>query len=881
METKTTFLDIDQKKYDFKEDLEYLEVLPKGLSREVVEKISKIKNEPEWMLKIRLKAFETFMNMPMPTWGADLSKIDFNDITYFIAPTKKVADRWEDVPEKIRKTFEKLGIPESERKFLAGAGAMMESTTAYHKLREDIEKKGVIFCDTDTALQKYPDLVKKYFGTVVPIADNKFAALNTAVWSGGSFIYVPKGVKIGMPLQAYFRINAQNVGQFERTLIIVDEGAEVNYVEGCSSPSYSSDSLHTAIVEVIALKDARVRYTTLQNWSDNIYNLVTKRAYAYENAYVEWLDANLGCLAEGTLISTNPGINNIEKINEGEKVITFNEQTKELEARKVIAKKFSGIKPTYSITLDKGKREIIATNSHPFLSLKYLPNRAKKLGRYEFVWTSLSQLSNGAYLLVTKEMPDLGKPYTLSHPNTERSILNRNQYGAEYIMSTNYKYTKLDLPKETNNDLLWLFGLTIGDGNIDIAKSKKSDNNRYGRLGFSITDIDPAREKVVKLMKKIFNLDKYTERKDKIIITYNSLLLAEFFKLNGIDGNAHTKRVPKWVYTLPLNQKRALLAGYIEADGRINGNNARFKACNKELLEDLKILAMTCGIEVNRIKEQKEIKSIKVNGINTPEKEYTSYIMHISDLFKLREFLCEGNKIKVPENPRSKKGRFLDKTKRRIPLPGHLELLQITSIKPNGELPTYDLEIEGTHNFIANGIIVHNSAITMKYPSVYLKGQHAKANILSVAFANNNQNQDAGAKALHFAPNTSSTIISKSISKGSGKTTFRGLVQIMKGAKGSKAHMRCDALMLDKESRSETIPTLKINEEDVQVGHEATVGKVGEDQLFYLMSRGLTEQEAVSLIVSGFFKQFTKELPLEYAVEFNKLIELEMKDAIG
>src|SRR3989344_4112021 len=467
MENKSSFLDINKKQYDFREDIVYLEKFANGLSKEVVERISKIKNEPEWMLKVRLKAFEEFCKRPMQNWGPDLSHIDFNSITYFISPNEKVANNWDDVPDKVKKTFEKLGIPESERKFLAGAGAMIESTTAYHKLRDDLTAKGVIFCDTDTALKEHPELLKKYFGTVVPMSDNKFAALNTAVWSGGSFVYVPKNVKVDLPLQAYFRINAEKTGQFERTLIIVEEGAEVNYIEGCSAASYSSNSLHTAVVEVVALKDSRVRYTTLQNWSDNIYNLVTKRAHAYENAYVEWLDANIG------------------------------------------------------------------------------------------------------------------------------------------------------------------------------------------------------------------------------------------------------------------------------------------------------------------------------------------------------------------------------------------------------------------------------SAITQKYPSVYLKGEYAKANILSVAFANNNQIQDTGAKAIHFAPNTTSTIISKSISKGSGKTVFRGLVQVQKGAKNCKSFMKCDALMLDKEAKSDTIPSLKINEEDVQVGHEATVGKVGEDQLFYLMSRGLSENDAVSLIVGGFFKQFTKELPLEYALEFNKLIELEMKNEIN
>ncbi len=457
-------ININQKKYNFKDNVNYLKVLPKGLNEDIVKQISKIKNEPEWMLNIRLKAYEIFINKQLPAWVKDLGNLDFNNLTYYKSPTNKVVDSWDRVPENIKNTFEKLGIPESERKFLAGAGAMYESTMIYHKLKEDLEKKGVIFTDTDTALQKYPELMKKYFGTVIPMSDNKLAALNTAVWSGGSFIYVPKNLKIDLPLQAYFRINSENMGQFERTLIIVDEGAEVHYIEGCSAPSYSTKSLHAAVVEVIALKNSRVRYTTLQNWSDNVYNLVTKRAHAYENAYVEWLDANIGSL------------------------------------------------------------------------------------------------------------------------------------------------------------------------------------------------------------------------------------------------------------------------------------------------------------------------------------------------------------------------------------------------------------------------------ISMKYPSVFLKEENAKANILSVAFANNNQIQDTGARALHFAPNTSSTIISKSISKGSGKTIFRGLVQIMKNAKNCKSHMRCDALLLDKESKSETIPTLKIYEEDVQASHEATVGKVSEEQLFYLMSRGLSEQEAISLIVNGFFKQFTKELPLEYAIEFNKLIELEMKN---
>ena len=466
MEAKTSFMDIKQD-ISKRDDVIYEIELPKGLSAEVVRKISEIKKEPQWMTDFRLKAFEHFLQRPMPTWGPDLSKIDFNEITYYRSATEKKAQDWRDVPENIKRTFERLGIPEAERNFLAGAGAQFESESVYHKVRDDLAQKGVIFCDTDTALREHPELVKKYFATVVPYADNKFAALNSAVWSGGSFVYIPKNVHVDLPLQAYFRINAEKTGQFERTLIIADEGSSVHYIEGCSAPSYSESSLHTAVVEVIALPGARVRYTTLQNWATNVYNLVTKRAKAYANAYVEWVDSNIG------------------------------------------------------------------------------------------------------------------------------------------------------------------------------------------------------------------------------------------------------------------------------------------------------------------------------------------------------------------------------------------------------------------------------SAITMKYPCVILAGEGAKADILSVAFANSGQIQDTGAKVIHLAPNTSSTILAKSVSKGSGYTNFRGLVQIVKGARNSKSHMKCDALMLDKESKSDTIPTLKIDEKEVQCGHESVVGKVSEDQLFYLMSRGLTEQQATTMVVSGFLNAFTKSLPLEYAVEFNRLIEMEMEGAVG
>jgi len=440
---------------------------PKGLSKKVIEAISHFKNEPKWMLDFRLKALETFFEKQLPTWGADLSGIDFDNIYYYISPSAKKFQSWEDVPKEVRETYDKIGIPKAERKFLAGVGAQYDSEVIYHNLKREWEKQGVIFVDTDTALQKYPEIVKQYFGTVIPPNDNKFASLNSAVWSGGSFVYVPKGVHVEIPLQAYFRINAARMGQFERTLIIAEEGSYVHYVEGCTAPIYTTDSLHAAVVEILVKKGARVRYTTIQNWSNNVYNLVTKRMFVEEEGFGEWIDGNLG--------------------------------------------------------------------------------------------------------------------------------------------------------------------------------SKK----------------------------------------------------------------------------------------------------------------------------------------------------------------------------------------------------------------------------------------------TMKYPSVFLRGKGAKGEVLSLAFAGKNQHQDAGGKAIHLAPFTTSTITSKSVSVNGGRCSYRGMVRIANGAKGAKSFVRCDALLLDELSRSDTYPTNIVNEEDVTLGHEASVSKIGEEQLFYLRSRGLSESQATGLIVNGFIEPIVKELPLEYAVELNRLIDLSMEGAVG
>ena len=603
-------LEIDYSKYDFKNPENYEIKFPKGLSEEIVEEISRIKNEPDWMRKFRLNSLKVFLSKPMPQWGGDLSKINFDDIVFFASPTRKKAKSWDELPEEIKRTYERLGIPEAERKYLAGVEVMYESEVVYNKVREELEKLGVIFCSTDEALQKYPDIFKTYFGKVVPPADNKFAALNSAVWSGGSFIYVPEGVKVAFPLQAYFRLNASNMGQFERTLIIAEPNSEVTYIEGCSAPIYSKDSLHAAVVEIIAKKNAHVKYITIQNWSSDVYNLVTKRAFAYENAYVEWIDSNIGCLVKGTKVLTNNGIKNIEDINVGEKVYSLNKNF-EIVVRKVIAKKENPKRNVYKLITSEN-HEIIATGNHPILSMR-------KIGNFNYIcWKKLEDIRS--------------------------------------------------------NDLIAVF------------------------------------------------------RKSMI---------------------------------------------------------------------------------------------------------------------------------------------------------NHINFVSVKEIKHIGKEITYDIEVEYPHNFIADGIFVHNSKLTMKYPSVFLLERNARANILSIAFAAKDQHQDTGAKAIHLAPNTSSRITSKSVCMNGGRVTYRGLVKVVKGATNVKSSVRCDALILDDKSRTDTYPYMEVYENDAIITHEASVGKIGEDKIFYLRSRGISEEEALNMIVLGFIEEFIRELPFEYAVEFNRLINLKMEDSVG
>src|SRR5579875_2444804 len=451
----TTAQDLDLGRYQLgwsdEEDF-YVFKPKKGLSEEIVREMSWMKGEPEWMTERRLKALRYFERRPMPTWGGDLSGIDFDDIYYYVKPTDKQVDAWEQLPESVKKTYDKLGIPEAERKYLAGVTAQYESEVVYHRNRAELEKQGVLFCDMDTALREYPDIVKRYFGKVIPANDNKFAALISAVWSGGSFIYVPPGVKVDMPLQAYFRINAENMGQFERTLIIADEGAQVHYIEGCSAPVYTTDSLHSAVVEIVCKRASRVIYTTIQNWSHNVYNLVTKRAFAEAEAHMEWIDGNIGCLAQGSVVTTPGGTKPIELVSPGDQVLSYDERAGQLCFRTVTAKRFSGYQPVHEVRL--GARALRVTANHPFLSLASASSGSEQPGGQALSYVRADRLGNA---VVPASSLDYGEPHKLVG---REDLLRSSDDGG------------LRVPPVTTDELMWLFGLFIGGGSVQRKPSR-------------------------------------------------------------------------------------------------------------------------------------------------------------------------------------------------------------------------------------------------------------------------------------------------------------------------------------------------------------------------------------------------------------------------
>jgi Fe-S cluster assembly scaffold protein SufB len=864
--------DLEQYKWGFSKPENYVFKSRKGLSHEIVEEISQLKGEPQWMRDFRHKSLDLFLKRPMPTWGGDLSGIDFEDIYYYVKPTEQAGATWDDLPEEIKDTFEKLGIPEAERKYLAGVGAQYESEVIYHKVREDLERQGVIFVDPNTGLREHEDLFRKYFATVIPPNDNKFAALNSAVWSGGSFIYIPKGVRVEIPLQAYFRINARNMGQFERTLIIADEDSYVHYVEGCTAPTYTSDSLHSAVVEIIIHKNARVRYTTIQNWSKNVYNLVTKRAVAHEGATMEWVDGNLGCLSEGSAVTTPTGIKTIEALEVGDKVLSYDESAGQFCFRVVTAKRFSGMQPVHTVSI--GERKLQVTANHPFYSYGYEANAPKKLGRYRLGYVRADHLKEA---IVPRVSLDYGASHKLEVPSLTTEFASRNQYATDLTMSRT-RTARMSSMEHTTDDTMWLFGYWVGDGNIEVKAAQTEGITRYAKVGFSTPTTDRARERLMGTMATLIATPP-TERADGNHLAWSSKELAEFFHLNGFKGSARTKRVPSWVWSLPESERLAFVAGYLDADGSVLRGRFSLKSANRGLLEDIASLLVTLGVTSRLYTEYAEPRQVEIMGISAIA--HSSYRLVFAADTRLLAHVSAVLRVQAErEAPTTPNNRNVGRSS--IALPEAVEIVDVTVSEPTAEpVPTWDIEVEGTGNFVSQGFIVHNSKLTMKYPAVWLMGQHARGEVLSVAFASDGQHQDAGGKVVHVAPNTSSQIVSKSISKGSGRSSYRGLLKVQKGATNVKSNVRCDALLLDEASRTDTYPYIEIEEEDVEIGHEATVSKVGEEQLFYLMSRGLSESEAYSMIVSGFIEPIAKELPLEYAVELNRLIQLEMSGSVG
>jgi len=758
--------------------------------------------------------------------------------------------------------------------FVAEGFVVHNSEVVYHRNREELERQGILFSDMDTAVREYPDIVRRWFGKIIPPGDNKFASLNSATWSGGSFIYVPPGVKCELPLQAYFRINQENAGQFERTLIIADEGAQVHYIEGCSAPVYSTDSLHSAVVELVAMPSARITYTTIQNWSPNVYNLVTKRGRADTEAHIEWVDGNIGCLAQGSRVTTRSGPKPIELVVPGEEVLSYDEARGELVWRAVTAKRFSGYQRVRDVSV--GVRRLLVTDNHPFYSYRYDPTRPRKPGRYQLGYVRAEHLEQAIFPLGSL---DYGEPYKLELPQETTRFTTYNQYRGN-LTATRTRLGRLGIGPETSDELLWLFGLFLGDGSID-SKPAAYGGLRRARVTFSTPAADRARESLVSVMGRVLPGSVPTERADGVTLTWNSVELAELLIRNGFGGHARTKRVPEWVLGLPESQRLALVAGIVDSDGCAGRGQSglSIKSCNRELLLGVAEVLTTLGIPARLWTESDEERRAQVLGYQSVSRG--SHVLALPADPRLFPFLSHEMRpaIAAQSPPVLTHHRRIGRSS--IELPATVEVRKVEVGEPGPVAPTWDIEVAGAGNFVAEGFIVHNSRLTMKYPSVYMVGPKASGEVLSVAYAGPGQHQDAGAKMIHAAPETTSTIISKSISKDGGKTTYRGLVHVDPGAKHAKSFVRCDALILDEDSVSETKPYMEVEERDAQIGHEATVSKVGDDQLFYLMSRGLSEQQAMGMIVNGFIEPVTRTLPMEYAVEWSRLIELQMEGAVG
>jgi Fe-S cluster assembly protein SufB len=814
--------------YGFHDDVDYLEQTKAGLTRETVEAISRFKNEPQWMLDFRLRAYDHYLSRPMPTWGGDLGTIDFDKIVYYRKPSQGEEKSWDDVPDKIKKTFERLGIPEAERKFLAGVGAQYDSEVVYHNVREELSKIGVVFMGTDQGLKEYPEIFKRYFATVVPPEDNKFAALNSAVWSGGSFVYVPKGVEVPLPLQAYFRINAENTGQFERTLIVVEEGAKVHYIEGCV-PGEELVSLGDEMVPVTDVT-AGMRVMNSAGVEADV-SAVRRRTYAGE--MLKMVPVSVGNAFE-------------------------------------------------------------ATPEHPILALRR---------RRAAVWTGTDWKMDEA-----------------AFHTSEPEWIPAGELKVGDLLCFPVAAKRNDHP-ELSDDLLRFLGYYLAEGS---AFENGVSGAPTVRLSFNISErdrVEDARTLMSRLTGKTAGVYEVPAKHEAQVYVYSRELMD--LALAHCGSGSSTKKLSAELMELPPDRQKLFVETYLLGDGSRHlreGSRGRVlvravttsRTLAFQLQEVFGRIGRFVGINV-----RKAFDETMADGRTISHRE--AYVLHYSEdpgnknvwfdagrncfwvpIRKIESRPYEGwvYNLEMASAPNAYLARGFAVHNCTAPiyttdalhaavveviaLPG--SKVRYTTIQ-NWSNDVYNLVTKRAHahaNSTVEWIDANTgSRLTMKYPSIYLRGEGATAEVISVAVAGDGQHQDTGAKAIHLAPNTRSRIISKSISKGTGRTTYRGQLKVVPGATGVVASVRCDALLLDEGSRSDTYPYIDIGEDDTTMTHEATVGKISQDQIFYLMSRGLTENEATNLVVQGFLEVFTKELPMEYAIEFNRLVKMEMEGSLG
>jgi Fe-S cluster assembly protein SufB len=835
IETQSGLKDINQnyeQKYGFNEPERSLYKAPKGLSRELVETISQIKNEPQWMRENRLKALAQFLERPMPTWGSPfLQKVDFDDIYYFIQTTEHPERSWDDVPEDMKRTFDKLGIPEAEQKWLSGAGAQYDSSSAYHQLQENLEKQGVIFLDMDTALSEHEELVRQYWGTVIPSNDNKLAALNSAVWSGGSFVYIPEGVKVDMPLQAYFRINSERAGQFERTMIIAEEGSYVSYVEGCLPAG-----------EQISLGD-------------------------------KW--ANIESIHPGDHVIGDDG-----KKHKVSKTMTRNYQGDMIKIHPYSPQNAFEVTPEHPILAIP--REKVQRNDRVPSDRKITRTDFDKLEQASPEYLPAGQLKHGDYLVF---------PRVFAQPGSESEGF--------------------------TPDLLRILGFYLSEGSIGARERQVS-------FAFNSNETDlmeTLSDSLYAFLGKRPSMIPCKGKEGTVVLIGSPKLVQLCIKHCG--RLSHKKQLSGEIMNLPDNLTKLLLESHAAGDGHLNLHHGKaevWEICSssQSLVYQLQELLARQGVYAS-ISKRPARKSI-IWG-----KEYDCravYVLHYAPSPRRRTMLKTDTHFLVPIRKTIKRAyngpvfnievedsqSYLAKgfAVHNCTAPSysssslHSAVVELVA-KPRARIrySTYQnwpsgLGGEGgIANLVTKRGVAHEDAaiewvdcnigsrLTMKYPSIYLVGERAHGEILSIALAGNGQHQDAGGKIIHAAPHTTSNILSKSISREGGRATYRGLLEVAKGAHHSRSSVVCDALLLDERSRSDTYPTIRIGNDEVDIGHEASVSKVGEEQLFYLQSHGLSELEAKGLIVNGFLEPIIKQLPMEYAVEMNRLIDLEMEGSVG